>query len=410
VSCPACGRALSGDVLQLEDDPYAAFAVGAPADPTVTTVERAPSRWRRDRTAIVAGLAVLAIVAGLVVLSGDGASEEATPATTRRASSTTASTRPDVPTTRAAPTTSPPPITGALRLLGEPTGLSMVVLTNSGLQIIDLDTAVTRPIDTPYAGTAWTVIARDGGLVLAGDRVQYVPLAASEAPQALAGTMNGTVLPGRAGDRVWLVQWPHVPTGDVVIVEIDMTGTRTAGPFTVPSVSSLYAGDRGVVVSVAGGVYVLDGNGQAQRVADGVAVGAGGTRVAVTDCGEDLDCRLSFLDLDSGRRDDVVMPLGVPVPLYAMSAFSPDGTQFAFMVDDGRLFVVDRTGAVHAVPAASSPAQGPSSLSWSPDGEWLFWHQPRTVWAYKVRGDQAVEAVRTDRDVSAITVVTSPPA
>jgi hypothetical protein len=338
---------------------------------------------------VAAGAVVLGLVSLLAVLDGGGTdtSARSTPTTTSSSSSTTASTT-RVPVVTAAPTTSTastlPPL-----LLGEPSGVELLVQADRGALIVDLDTGEIRRPDVNLDGFA---VARTGGIVLSGpdDRPGATFLAApyDGTPVPIAPSPVGQVFPSAVEDRVWMVSASGPP---FQVFEVAVGREVTTPAFELPG-DGYVAGavDGGVVVAAHGSIFVDRGTDDVTPLGAGEVVATLGRSIAAMACDDAARCSLTIIDARSGRRRAIDVSGG-----YGQAAFSPDGRRLAFLAGTGmappRLMLVDieaRTARDANLPTDNFNGALPV---FSADGRWLFSINGTAIEALRLDDDSVVE-------------------
>jgi hypothetical protein len=355
---------VSSDVLLLQatDD--------APSSST-TVVARQTRGARIPPRALAAIVVVLGLVAVLAIVRSGG-EPAASPATT----ASTSTTRPTASTTDPGPsTTAAPPV--PVPLLPVPTGFTLVASISTGLLLVDFDTGITRRIDVVEAAGSGQLVPRTGGVVSVNDSPLFVPLPSGQPVIAVpmpSGATAVNVFPATTPDHMWLVEYQNA--GKEQAVEVDLFGAPAGPVIALPSASFVVgAVDGGLLVGAAGGIYVLGGNGTANRVGSGMPLAAAGHIVVVSDCGANLECGLRIDDLATGESRAVVLSPGAEPAINAPPVISADGSRIAVVQVSGGisgLASVDAaTGASRDVPSGAVGLFG-TAVTWSPDGQWLF--------------------------------------
>ncbi|MET0904405.1 MAG: hypothetical protein ABWZ52_14305 [Acidimicrobiales bacterium] len=342
-----------------------------PAAESVQVVTTGP-RTRRSRVRALAACAgiVVVLMGGLVLGDDDrpAATERGAPDDDEANAGTDRATtgRRDT-TTRPEPTTTTTEVLPGAPLLGEPSGLQVVV---GGSRVIDLDTGESRRL-------AVRVLAEtQRRLIVTGDGTA----ALWPAPYDGSGSTRIATIPaGRVvseasvvgdGTLVWLVQRrPETggPGQPVTADLVDLEGRTLAHLDIRDDLFPSGAVDRGVVASGPGGTYVIDPEGAAQRISTGTLITAAHNRVHAYTCDEHLQCGLETLD-ERGQRLDW-SPIedpnpGSPIAGFAVAA-APDGRRAFIVYRDGQPNQVFLDGVlVSEAAAGGNPA-------WSPDGRWL---------------------------------------
>jgi hypothetical protein len=349
-----------------------------PAAESVEVVTTGP-RTRRSRVralAVGAGIVVL-LIGGLVLGEDDrpASTEHGAPGDDEREAGTDGATtdRPD-PTTRPDPTATTELIPGA-PLLGEPSGLQVVITRNGGgfgglgSRLIDLDTGVIRGLGPRVlAVTGRRLVVIDDGTVA----LWPAPYDGSGSTK-IATIPAGLVVEGAwvvdGGRLVWLLQRPpgagapgYPATADLV----DLDGRTLAHLDLRDDLWPFGAVDGGVVVSGTGGVYLIDHEGTAARISVGDVVSVAYNRVTAFTCDERLECGVEVLN-GRGQRLD----------LHSTAVSNPGGPGSAVVAPDGRIASVgydSHTGEANQIAVDGVPvfeALNVGSPAWSPDGRWL---------------------------------------
>ena len=157
------------------------------------------------------------------------------------------------------------------------------------------------------------------------------------------------------------------------------------------------------LVYKAGAVWLLDDDGTAELVAEGVEAGYDGRNLFMVRCDRPDDCRIDVGPPDEPNRRSVPVPEQLadrPIDSWAPgAAVSPDGD---------RLAVVDRRGV--ALPrwidletgtatALSESVNEDSPVAWSPDGRWLAYAFGDDIIAWDT-GDDRSWRIFVDRPIS----------
>jgi hypothetical protein len=328
------------------------------------STERASRGARRGwRWAVVAGVAMVWVVLALTGGPDDEQADDADRASTTvgEATATTAWIEPTSTTAMVIP---------GGPLLGEPSGLHLVLVTDNSSRLIDVDSGAVTRLDVRVLGVADRhLVVRDLGVVA----VWPPPF------DGTGATTIATIPADRVVEQVWVVGdgslvWllQHSPPFEVGPAPATATlvdlGGRTLARLDLPyEFSAAGAIDRGLVVSGPGGVFVIGTDGAIERISTGVVRAVGDDRVVVYDCDERLQCGVEVLD-GRGRRVDVG-DLDLAAVDGAVAA--PDGRIAAFAESsdpsgDRRQVTVDGVTMFESVGA--EPTGG---LAWSPDGRWL---------------------------------------
>ncbi|MCI0344341.1 MAG: hypothetical protein L0221_02705, partial [Chloroflexi bacterium] len=127
------------------EEPFELEPEDAPRRPPSTvTIGRGDGtgvrQWRRRGLVL---LGIVAVVAAMTIATRGDGDERAAPA------ESTTTSRSRTTTTQRSTTTSPPSTVG--QLLGEPTGVTLVVQNDRGVDVVDLDTGKTRQLLGEFA-------------------------------------------------------------------------------------------------------------------------------------------------------------------------------------------------------------------------------------------------------------------
>jgi hypothetical protein len=260
-------------------------------------------------------------------------------------------------------------------LLGQPSGLSLLIGDLAGLQRVDLDTGVVTSFDV----RGWPVRVAGSWLVVAEpDRlsVRAVPLATPEVNSQLLGysATPGVVAAGPQSAQVWFLALEAEPTWRLVDLDtgttLDEVATTEGGGFVTndPAVASSAAG--GVFTNVVGpvgrgrsGDGAID-YGSYRKVFDGRPVAVSDDLVLVQTCSRATQCRLQWLDRATWQVIDRPAPEGRS---YWSGWLSPGGRVLTYYRDDvgAQIFDVERGSLIDL--AVASPQQ----VSVSSDGRYL---------------------------------------
>ncbi|MEY2436193.1 MAG: hypothetical protein QOF97_1029 [Acidimicrobiaceae bacterium] len=338
------------------------------------------------RQLLVAGAAVLGLVAVLVMVDGGSSDPSARPAPATTTSRATTTTVPPVTTARGTTTstsTTLPPL-----LLGEPSGVKLLVLADRASLVVDLDTGA---VSAPPAVAHGFALARTGGIVLTGPGPAGATFLAAPYdgdPVTIADMPVGQVIASAAEDRVWLIG----PTGPpFTITEISVAGDVITPTFDLPG-DGYVAGavERGLVIAAHGSIYVTRGAGDLKSLGAGEVVGTSGRYVAAISCDPTARCPLTIIDTVSGVRQQIIGP-----PDYGQAVFSPDRSVVAFVATRnaglGELWLIDRATGVGAKASIPSFTFSGSQQVFSPDSRWLFLPNGRSVSAIRVSDSTVVE-------------------
>lgn len=376
--CAGCGRALAGSgppAVEIEMD------AGAVDGAEVVLARPSPRRWWVGAAVLgLAGIVVASVATGGGPARSEGATTTTPPATTAAPTTTTPSTLP--PPTSTASTASPPtsaPIRlGPAPLLGEPSGLALVVGVGEDRYLVDLDaaTAGRLALPTDLAELEYTA----AGLVgrSPGDNAVRLVRPPTPGPDPLIdASYVGSDARGRAWFTVPVANRPrfrllYLERGATAAVGVDLPG----GGFALPD------GTGGLVVDAPGGVYRWTDDAAITRVSAGRMEAAGGGTVVVGECDEALRCRDVAVDVVTGARRELPVVAGLEPASYAYGAVSPDGqvllglrgAEGAADAPPAGLVAVTADGtAVELGPHPSCLRPACGGATWSPDGRWLVW-------------------------------------
>ena len=429
--CRACGAAL-GDGA---DDGVVVVSLGEPAggvaaDRLVVVDAARPRRTRTVGGAVV--LAAVATVGASVATGGDPQRAAVTSPTTAAATVWTATTPTAATTTTTtatpspATTTTPPPATdapttvpvlapvapapvtvGAGPLLGEPTGLTLVVGLSGTVYRLDLDAGVATPLPgaprVDESGPALTSVGllRGGALGVTLERP-----GAPERGLRSPGLDDGSSGPpyqyigeGPPG-RLWFVSFTGA-TNDVWYVDVaddiaDGAAFGSVDPAGVVGADGL----GGVLFGAAGGTYARRTPGASERISEGNLVAVNGPAALVAECDAALACRWRVLDRRRGVDWSVAMTLAeLTAPTFAVGVAADghavarvvanfpdrpneqDGFVLQIVGPDGELVRVHlpRLVGFQCPPLGCRPY-----FVWSPDGRWLFAQiEADSFWAWR---------------------------
>jgi hypothetical protein len=215
--------------------------------------------------------------------SGDGTAD--------RGGSNRVLPRPVSPTTRPSTTTTtePPPVPvlpGA--------GVRLLLLGEDGAELVDLDTGITA--DAPVPRAAYGVVAAGEGVVYL-DRAQawYVALPPDgRAAEAVALGRAEEVFAGDEPEHVWLFgPVPGTPGDRYQVTLVDLTGAVLAGPREVTDGYVAGGHPEGIVLQVAGRVYLVGRGGEVRALATGDVVGVADGWLLTRSCDDQLQCGLT---------------------------------------------------------------------------------------------------------------------
>jgi hypothetical protein len=360
--CRTCGR--DPDLRLLE--------LGAPERrPPSGAARRRAGNWRRRAPVI----AVFALLWGFLAFAG-GSDDEGIPIEDAEDTTTTTTEAEDederrTTTSRRGPTTTTTRVIPGAPLLGEPTGLELVLVGVSG-QVVDLDTGRLTRLRTSALGATQRGILVDDGGDLATWPAPYDGSNGTTLLPATPGTLVDQMWVVGDGTMVWAVRRSDRssetrPDPEAVLVDLD---GRVVGRFRIPpEVWPVGATDHGLVVDGASGVYLLDATGDVERISTGDVIGVVGDRVYATSCDEELRCQTEVLD-GRGRLVESIPP---PTDNIGWATAAHDG-RLAYVVYDDEFGVqlrVEIDGATVFEGIDGVLGGGPGVLAWSPDGRWL---------------------------------------
>ena len=370
--CPSCGHEAGAPLI------------GIGSRDAGVTVGSAP-RGRRQ-VAFAAGV-IVALIAVLAVVDRGSADRADQPATTTTTSTTTTSTtRPAVttPATRAATTTSStlPPL-----VLGERTGVKLLVLTGRRSVLVDLDTGTSADDPPKLSGF---VLARAGGVILQdqGPGASFLAAPYDGALVSVSAIPTGEVLASAAEDRVWLVGPSGPPLG---VAEVATSG-EIVQTFALPGDGyPSGAVEGGLVVSAHGSIYVVRGRDDITSLGAGEVVATSPRTIAALACDASATCSLTFIDARTGRRR-AVNRAGV---YGGQGVFSPDGRWLTYVSQQpnrqATAQIVDVVnGTVRDLSTESAGFSG-AVPAFSPDSRWMFSPNRGGVEAVRVEDGAVVD-------------------
>ena len=394
VYCPACSTprgptAISPTEFELGDaDPQ-------DADSGVR-FERPPFALGRVIAAIV-GLVGAAVAASVVLRSGDDGNVANTSTTIPTATmpDTTATTtaapiaaRDEVTTT----TSSPVVQLGTGPLLGEPTGLGLL-LSGNQLVVVDLDRATLTPV-------------RSFGRYVVDGRLTPVGLAYGSPNGGYFLLEPGASVPRRLGEggtylgegpagRAWFELYNATPNGRYV--HIDAPGAAPLPADLPDGVTFAYPDGAGGWITEAGGsVYHLRADGGVVRIATADLLGASDGYALARSCDDELRCHYVVVDVATGTsRAGPAAPGG---PWNGQTKLSPDGSWILALEgppgpgQGGRLVALGFDGTrVELGPALAGciARYCTGAPAWVPSGSWLLWiFDATTIAAWRPRLDE----------------------
>lgn len=258
-------------------------------------------------------------------------------------------------------------------LLGEQSGLTLLIKGPDGTTQIDLDTGAS--IDLSASAVA---DADADELAIVGSVV--VAVSAHEALVFLDGREAGSVgpadtlfvQPGEEG-QVWLVAAAEGSS--------DVRLSLVASDGAVREVTTLSRGFRaigatrsGLVVASGGLVFVVQPGGLVVSLGPGEVRAVSDRMVVLWRCDAVAACATVAVDPATGDRVETAVDFGASDRL-AVALLSPDGSRLA-------RYSFSNVGLVgfDAVDAATGErysiyeeGTSPYPMAWSPDGRWLFW-------------------------------------
>ena len=299
-------------------------------------------------------------------------------------------------TTTAATEPSAPPAPSTIRLAGQllpaTSGLSVVAVTYSGgdLLDVDIDGRVAQRTELPakvhsgplvlaaagdWTWVRWTDESSGGSIVRAGQ-------AATAPAYPLATSSPFGAFPGPGGN-VWLVQADGGPLASVDLVTID--GLATGTSIRLNGLLPAAGDDEGAVLAQGlGGVYRLSTDG-VRRITPGRLVAFGPVTYIVDECDDHHRCVTSVIDRATGARRALGPTTLVQAGGSPYGTTSPDGAWAISPVRDGdsaRLMLIDLSNG----QSTSIDEYGTSSAD-------NFWLTPVAAWS----GDSRY-VVYVDRD------------
>jgi hypothetical protein len=283
-------------------------------------------------------------------------------------------------------------------LLGEATGIRLVVAGVDGTTLFDLDSGAVSAAPGFANGN---IIPVEGGAILGGQGALATFMAPFDGePRVLGLFRNSTVLASAHAGRAWVVTSDPTTTAQ----EVAFDGSVTVPPFPLP-VGTYAAGavDGGLLVGLHGSMYVVDADHAPRALGAGEPVAASADTIAAVVCDDRVACSLTLIDVTSGARrvvSDVTVGRDV-----ARASFSPDGDRLAVydsVQGVAAPTLVDvRTGSTVALTNEANTYEI-RSLAWSPSGEWLFWLAGSTVRATRRDGGATFEIVRAAQPIFAV--------
>jgi hypothetical protein len=222
---------------------------------------------------------------------------------------------------------------------------------------------------------SWAGVARGGGLVVTGpEGVHYVPDLVRDATSVPLGDGN-LVLASDHADRVWIVVGdPFSGSPSTTAREVDLSGGVTAGPITLPSGVSAIAGlPGGLLVDTPDGIFLVDRDGDARRVARGTPIDTFGANLVHHVCDPDMRCGLRVTDVATGEQRRVEGGIDVPGDLFGAAGVSPNGRLLALETHvEGQPPGMDVIDLTTGTVVRSDDFLSDGVAAWSPDGRWLI--------------------------------------
>ncbi|HVM65879.1 MAG TPA: hypothetical protein VMU14_13525 [Acidimicrobiales bacterium] len=267
----------------------------------------------------------------------------------------------------------------------KPTGSTLAVANAGGVALVDVDAS--SSVDLNLAGTAQTVVGRDGYVAaITRDGVAYAKPPVGDAPTTWLGPAQ-ELLPAAQPYAVWRVtsvRERRFASRTTLLAEVDGTGQRIFGPVAVPSGQYLTGGvTKGGLVLSAGaqGLVLWDvRTGHETPLAPAGATLLAAAPDAIAWQG-DSGSVVNVTDLRTGTTRPVILPADdtIVADLDVTSttcAFSPDQSQLACPLLSMRslpgapfhigVIDVDEGNARELSGAASTSDAHP--IVWSPDG------------------------------------------
>lgn len=381
--CPGCGAALGSDLV---------VEVGGPAGRVPVPSGPEAGGGRRARRVGLGVAAALAVAIGASVVSGGGDGRSATTTSTTSDGVGTTSTVAAAPTTTAADepvtTTTLLPVSGptGAPLLGEPTGLRVLVATNRGIQRLDLDAGTLTEVETPgRTYFADDLLAMRGGLaVLSEGELRFLPL---DGPYEDRRSLSGQLLSVDAAGRALALVYTD---GGAYAAVVDRAGAEPRRLDATLSTSvyppAFGAGTGDLLLPVPGGVFAWR-DGVSRPVSAGAVVDAAGPFVLMRRCWPAPVCRLDVVDVATGGvrgsvdDDDPVANLRLApdgahlvrgIPFDPARVGGRDPRLSVVRLSDGQVTTlsVDTSEAWNSNLGLDPSLRG--ALAWSADGRWLF--------------------------------------
>lgn len=400
--CPSCGAALGVEV---------AVEVSVEADRNDTgpthEVVFAPGR-RRGRVGVGVAVAVAVAVGASLAVGGGGGGGSAAPSTiARRTATTTAAASTTPPSAATTPSSRPTTTTTSVvvvsrtpaPLLGETTGLRVLLAADQGVFRLDLDAGTMTLVRTDGVtiGADALVAMRGGSLRWSNGELYAI---VDDRPTGQVPSFPGQPLGVDLDGRAFALVYPSDGDQRPYVAVIDDAGALRRRLDLVLPADQFYppawpAGHGGLLVPASGGVFRWTAPGQPlQPVAAGVVIDVAGRFVLSRLCFPTPECRLTVTDLDAGA---VASRPDASTTGFSGGRLSPDGRWFVRgppidyatgRVDTSKPLRVESMVDERVVelsldiesPLHLDPFQG-AGLAWSTDGRWLFYARGRHVLA-----------------------------
>jgi hypothetical protein len=351
---------------------------------------------RRFVGVAVVGLATTALAVSLSTGSHDAATvpttKTATTATTATTESDTSSTA--VATRVEASTTlvSAASRIGSGPLLGESTGLGLLVVVGNGTFRIDLDAGMILPAGLRLDPLEFEITPL-GLLERSSEGVSVWRAPGRGEPRSLPKT---SFLGAGPPQRLWFRQLQVEPRGFTVWYE-EASVDRVDVELPRGSEIVLSDGLGGLVIGALGGIYRWQpGDWTPRRFSVGSVLSVAGGFVLAAECDDDLGCGAVVHDLRTGTSRPAPIVPGLEGP-YAYGQVASDGEVLLALRNvngDQSLVAVTMAGAVVDLGEARLGClrSGCTAVPhWSPDGRWLFWAKdPTTIAAWRIGLDRPV--------------------
>jgi hypothetical protein len=312
---------------------------------------------------VVVGLAAVWGVVAVVHGDGDPAGDRSIDDTAvpRPVGSSTTAPAPRPPPSRPVSTV-PSRIPGA-PLLGEPVGLSALIV-GWRTYLVDFDSGLVQiPRIFGIVGALGPdlLVRRVSGIERwppPYDGTGVMPYTTLEFDQLWAVPSSSTV---------WVVSYPQGPdpsAGNGRARLLNRAGTVLADVLIPPEGWPVGATDAGLVLGIPGVAVILRPDGTVRELANGQPFAASGDRVHLTRCGAPsgtVACRTVIVGLDGAEHGSAA----AIDPFIGVSAPSPDGRlAHVLPLAAGGSIAVDGV----AVATSDAPVE---AMTWSADGRWL---------------------------------------